>query len=230
MRASYASKLVCRDGVQQTKRYCYYASTKSQPDDEVPVESLPAQEIEHVVLSALADKLSDHVWVADQARAHIQDAALIADALRVAAALSQTEYGNGEADAKQNLLSLIIRITVRAEKLQVTMNLAAMLRADTTVEPIPANFGIPFKRCQNGRAKPIVIAPHNTANPDPELIALIVDARRWASELMDGAAYSVKQITDREGLRSGVVSRILPLAWLAPDLSTSILEGRQPGI
>ena len=60
------------------------------------------------------------------------------------------------------------------------------------------------------------------------LIALIADARRWAQELRDGKASSVQQITEREGLRSGSVSRILPLAWLAPDISTAILEGRQP--
>ena len=30
------------------------------------------------------------------------------------------------------------------------------------------------------------------------------------------------------GLRSGSVSRVLPLAWLAPDISTAILEARQP--
>jgi site-specific DNA recombinase len=39
---------------------------------------------------------------------------------------------------------------------------------------------------------------------------------------------SIQHITEREGLRSGSVSRILPLAWLAPDISTAILEGRQP--
>ena len=35
-------------------------------------------------------------------------------------------------------------------------------------------------------------------------------------------------IATRECLRSGSVSRILPFAWLAPDISTDILEGRQP--
>ena len=35
-------------------------------------------------------------------------------------------------------------------------------------------------------------------------------------------------MTKREGLRSGSVSRILPPAWPVPDISTAILEGRQP--
>ncbi|MEO0522742.1 MAG: hypothetical protein AAFU82_07835 [Pseudomonadota bacterium] len=39
---------------------------------------------------------------------------------------------------------------------------------------------------------------------------------------------SLQQITEREGLRSGSVSRIVPLVWLAPDIATAILEGRQP--
>lgn len=57
---------------------------------------------------------------------------------------------------------------------------------------------------------------------------MVADARRWARELLEGKATSVQQITKREGLRSGSVSRILPLAWLAPDVSSAILEGRQP--
>lgn len=108
------------------------------------------------------------------------------------------------------------------------MNLAAMLGPDNNPESIPANFEFPFKRRQNGRAKPVVIVPRSSANPDPDLIALVADARRWAKELMDGSVCSIKRITEREGLRSGAVSRILPLAWLAPDISTAILVGRQP--
>ena len=98
-----------------------------------------------------------------------------------------------------------------------------------TVEwPIPVTFEIPFQRRQNGCAKPIVIAAEHAPQQDPDLIALVADTRRLASELLEGRASSIQHITEREGLRSGSVSRILPLVWLAPDISTAILEGRQP--
>lgn len=103
-----------------------------------------------------------------------------------------------------------------------------MLEQDADSTPKLAAFDIPFQRHQNGRAKPIVIAAREAPQQDPDLIALVAGARRWARELLEGRATSVQQITNREGLRSGSVSRILPLAWLAPDVSTAILEGRQP--
>ncbi|MEQ9057282.1 MAG: hypothetical protein RLO38_21545 [Roseovarius confluentis] len=47
-------------------------------------------------------------------------------------------------------------------------------------------------------------------------------------DLIEGRAASVAEITEREQLRPGNVSRVLPLAWLAPDIAAAILEGRQP--
>jgi hypothetical protein len=81
---------------------------------------------------------------------------------------------------------------------------------------------------ETDHAKPIIIVPEGAPQPDPNLIALVADARRWTDELLAGKSSSIQQITEREGLRSGSVSRILPLAWLAPDISSAILEGRQP--
>ena len=86
---------------------------------------------------------------------------------------------------------------------------------------------VPFHKRQNGRAKPIVIAPLNARQPDADLVALVADALRWAAELLQGKTTTIRQIEVREGLRRGSVSRILPLAWLAPDISTAILNGRQ---
>ena len=46
--------------------------------------------------------------------------------------------------------------------------------------------------------------------------------------LLSGKATSVLEITEREGLGKGVISRTLPLAFLAPDIAEAILDGRQP--
>ena len=86
----------------------------------------------------------------------------------------------------------------------------------------------PFQKMQNRRSKPIVIAAIDAPQQDRALIALIADVKRWARVLLEGRATSIKQITEREGLRSGYISRVFALAWLAPDISTAILEGRLP--
>ena len=104
----------------------------------------------------------------------------------------------------------------------------ALLDLDPSCVSILATCEVPFQKRKKGRAKPFVIKPEDAPQPNPDLIALVADARRWVRELLDGKAASIQQITEWEGMRSGSVSRILPLAWLAPDISTAILEGRQP--
>ena len=39
---------------------------------------------------------------------------------------------------------------------------------------------------------------------------------------------SIREIAAREGVTAPFVSRLLPLAFLAPEIVTAIVEGRQP--
>jgi site-specific DNA recombinase len=59
-------------------------------------------------------------------------------------------------------------------------------------------------------------------------IRAIVLARAWAVRLERGEAASAKALAREEGLCNYYLARLLPLAYLAPDLTTMILEGRQP--
>ncbi|AXI41802.1 recombinase family protein [Sulfitobacter sp. SK011] len=228
MRTTYASKSLRQEGMTRTKRYWYYTTAVSGSDDKFRIERLPADEIDRVVLNGLREHLSDPRWLADQTKGHERDAILIADILRATDKWrADTEESDGHVTAK-NLPSIIDRIDAQKDRLSVSVNIAEMVESDADHTPILAGFEIPFQKRQNGRAKPIVIAAKGAAQRDPDLIALVADARRWAGELLDGETSSIQQITEREGLRSGSVSRILPLAWLAPDISAAILEGRQP--
>jgi len=227
MRTTYASKSVRKDCTTRTKRYWYYTTTVCGSEDRTKVERLPADEVERVVLHGLRKRLADTRWLADQISGHEREATLVG-ILRTIEQHGGQGDGSDDSALLQVFANIIDRIDAQRDRLVVTANLATLADADTTHSSIPATFEIPFQRRQNGRAKPIIFAAKDTPQQDPDLIALVADARRWAGELLDGKASSVLQITEREGLRSGSVSRVLPLAWLAPDISTAILEGRQP--
>ena len=66
------------------------------------------------------------------------------------------------------------------------------------------------------------------AKVDRALMRALVLAKRWAAQLERGEVESVKALAKANGLCPHYTSRLLPLAYLAPDLAESILSGRQP--
>ena len=61
------------------------------------------------------------------------------------------------------------------------------------------------------------------------LVKALARAHTWNKKLIDGTVPSINAIAREEELSSGYVRRLLPLAFLAPDIVTAILDGRQPG-
>ncbi|AXI55457.1 hypothetical protein C1J05_13925 [Sulfitobacter sp. JL08] len=228
MRTTYASKSAQREGTTQTKRYWYYTSKTSCIEDRNCIERLPAKEIEDLALSSLKTRFCDKSWLADQVGQAKECDTSIADVVRAADAWSAEIAANTHGIEAQFPRGLIDRIDAQKDQLHISVNLHALPGLGRSLETLVASFEAPFQKRQSGRAKPIIIVPEGAPQPDPNLIALVADARRWADELLAGKSSSIQQITEREGLRSGSVSRILPLAWLAPDISSAILEGRQP--
>jgi len=62
----------------------------------------------------------------------------------------------------------------------------------------------------------------------PSLVAAVVRARTWLGRLLSGDATSQRDLAEKEGLNERYVSRLLPLAFLSPEITESILEGSQP--
>jgi len=76
--------------------------------------------------------------------------------------------------------------------------------------------------------KPIVAGQSKPHNPDPALIKAVVRAHRWFEMLKTRQVKSTSEIAKAEQLSRAYVGSLLPLAFLAPDIVESILDGRQP--
>ena len=65
--------------------------------------------------------------------------------------------------------------------------------------------------------------------PDAPLIRLLIQARQWFAEWRDAKPpVSLAEIAERHGVNVGDVSRVMQLAFLAPNLVERILDGSQP--
>ena len=68
----------------------------------------------------------------------------------------------------------------------------------------------------------------STATPDPALVRLVTDANAYLAQLIEGDCKSLADLSAMTGLSPTEISRILPLAFLAPDITRTILTGQQP--
>lgn len=67
-----------------------------------------------------------------------------------------------------------------------------------------------------------------SARRDLTLLKAIARGRQWFEDLVSGKAESISAVSRRERLAVRHVSRIIRLAFLAPDVVEGILGGRQP--
>ena len=68
----------------------------------------------------------------------------------------------------------------------------------------------------------------DTKPTNETLIKLVAQAHCWFDDLKIGKVEQVRDIAEREKVHPADASRILPLAFLAPDIITAILNGEQP--
>src|SRR6476620_7034944 len=66
------------------------------------------------------------------------------------------------------------------------------------------------------------------ANVDPVLVRLLLRADVMRARLLREPSLPLKEFAAEEGSSRSYVTRLLRLAFLAPDIVTSILNGRHP--
>ena len=70
--------------------------------------------------------------------------------------------------------------------------------------------------------------PFATAKPDARLVKLLIRTRQFNATLRDSDGVPFAALAKREGVSPSYFTRLVRLAYLAPDITEAILNGRQP--
>ena len=143
-------------------------------------------------------------------------------------------------DRRTLLRHLISRVTINPNRLDLhldTAKLIATLQGATspdrepnetqpTAAPIPLTIPVLLKRA-GLEMRMLVEGTGSTADPDPTLIKLILRAQHLRDRLLTDRL-GVGELAAAEGVTTSYIARVIRLGFLAPDIITAILNGRQP--
>lgn len=197
------------------RRYRYYVSASliaGTSDDSTEGWRVPAEALERVVLKGVSDLLCDEARLATTLREAGIAPEDISSALQV-----------GKRASSEFTQKIIQRIALHDDGLVIGLDLLQL--AGTA---LPYDVQVPMRIKRRGCEMRLVIGGARAPKPDSALVKAIARARRWFEEIASGQITTARAIAEREGITERYVGHLMPLAFLAPDIVETILEGRQP--
>jgi site-specific DNA recombinase len=238
-------KLVPTYASKGGKRYRYYVSqslitgTRKSAPQAIRV---PAEDVEQLVSHRLCRWLTSPAELLDALGSHVPTAkhpAVIAAANKLA-----TTWDVTPTSSRRELLKTITdRITISDTSVEIGIRSLALaqhlLGTDSSIITTDAKAGtdprdriiltVDAQLCRSGRAMKLVAGGTDaTAHADPTLIRLLARAHAMRKELETGHHETLDACARAMGATASYFSRIVRLAYLAPDITTAILDGRQP--
>ena len=233
-------RLTPSHATKQGRRYRYYVSRRLIEDssDDPTGWRLPALEIERVVISALVALLMNPrdliAMIGDRNLA----APTLNHSLNTSRQLAERIQQSTSQDRRGLIAALLARITIASGTMIVQIRRDALFQTISVVNRGAMQDGttvghheivVPFSLRRRGVEAKLIVGDHQQIKAiDPILIATIAKAYAWFRELASGNKTSVKDIARERGLAANEISRLLPLAFLAPDIVEAIMAGRQP--
>ncbi len=233
--------------VKKGVRYRYYVSKSllTGRDDKATKrgQRIPAAHIEALVTGRIRAWLADPVAVLNAVQCGGPDAVaqktLLDEAARCAG-------GWQDLDAERLralLLAVVTRVLVHSDRIDVTldqMGVALWLNAKAgkhqpahpggcdrerhlmvlTIRARLKRTGIEMRMVVEDGSEPMTV--------DRTLVRLLVRAHAIRARLLEDPSLTLREIAVEEGVGGSYVSRLIRLAFLAPDIVTAILSGRHP--
>jgi site-specific DNA recombinase len=239
-------RLTPSHAVKKGTRYRYYVSRSlivGTAKDKSTGRRIPAGNLENIVVGKLRAFLADQGAVLDVIRGAHPDGPsqnrLIARARQIAEELATTAPDQ----IRALLMALLFRIDLKPDRIKIQLrrpNLVKMLGAQS-IDPL-ARGSKPDREAEDvltltvkarlqrvGREmRMLVESADHQISADPGLLRIIARAHDIHNRLMQSTDLTVHAIASQEHVTPGYVSRLLRLPFLAPDIVTAIVNGKNP--
>ncbi len=135
------------------------------------------------------------------------------------------------------LRALVSRIDIRTDRIDIELALERLpevlhqppLDPSAGASDGPGSrltLSVPARLARAGLGTKLIVEGEQSHGPDPTLIKLVLKAERLRTMLMTGGVASIEEIAKWQGVTGSYVTRLLRLAFLAPDITAAILRGR----
>lgn len=222
-------------------RYHYYTSAKrlkSAADDPEGLR-VPAGDLERLVINAVADFLCDHEFISSWAdrRSPANKAKILSRCLDIAKYISSEDstvaVKHIELIQKVELCRTAVTIQMSEKKMLDVLDIptAAQHReGDTEAADVCSTYlkiSLTSHLVRSGKQVKLILGndDHAPRKVNEQLVGLIAKSRRWYDGLTSGKFLTLKAIAKDEGVDKSHVSRLLSVAFLAPDIVERILIG-----
>ena len=222
------------------RRYHYYTSQHRLccSGDQPPVLRVPAPDLEALAIRSIASRLGEGYWLEVSFPAASTALPKLIDTSRsLSTVLLDPQMPNPDL-----IRSLIDHVPV--EKTCITnsidrvclhrrLGLGASARSSQDTEngalgPMPhLQIFVQSHLLRCGKRMKLIMgndmSGHRT--PNPKLLPVIVQAREWFEGLSDGTFQSLRDVATAAKLDKSYISRVITLAFLAPDILEKIITG-----
>jgi site-specific DNA recombinase len=232
-----------RSTTTRGKRYRYYFSNRIRRTNGATAETwlIPANQMERLVRNCATDILGDKArlatWIRDHASAdHITTGLAAVDDL-------SAKLGNYHAaDIQRSTLQLMFgSITLATSAIRFDVNVRSIVEhivgADQMSSDESASIDyraveaieVPVTLSRRGNGMRLVIDSTiaHYQEPDAGLVDLVARAHLYLGKLTSSSDTSITDVAKTYGVDRADVGRILPLAFLAPEMLKAILTGGQ---
>ena len=204
-------------------------------------QRIPAAQIEQLVIGRLRQLLADPTFVLGHALSASSNLARLAEINKRAAQLASAWPEMSWSRHRSVLHRLVARIDLHAERIDIQLarsRLAHLLGGapEAAVADLPeaaagTTVSIDARLQRVGWGGKMIVGDQNPfarTKPDPAMVKLLIRAHELKRKLLEGGWDSLTQLARAEGLNDSYATRLLRLAYLAPSIVETILDGMQP--